>query len=133
MGGQGHRLGCLGQTPPLHNLRHLLWAQSLVGSNVCVVVGFSGGNRYQMLRTGPGSPKLLNKHQPLLIENPRHSLFLLGSSLYHFPHILFLSVISLRVISPLGSCNSEASTPLGGRAAVPVTPPPLGRGVGSIF
>lgn len=86
-----------------------------------------------MLRTGPGSPKLLNKYQPLLIENPRHSLFLLGSSLYHFPHILFLSVISLRVISPLGSCNSEASTPLGGRAAVPVTPPPLGRGVGSIF
>lgn len=46
--------------PLLHDLRHLLWAQSLVGSNVCVVVGFSGGNMCQMLRTGPGSPKLLS-------------------------------------------------------------------------
>lgn len=61
------------------------------------------------LRTEPGSLSLLNKYQPLLIENLRHLHLFLGNSLPLPTHPL--SVISLNVVSPLGSCTTAASAP----------------------
>lgn len=87
---------------------------SFVHSNhLCVVVGFSELNMCKMLQTGLGSSDLLNISLVLIggvaffltaIINrvsQMYTLALRELSLYCLHHVLYLSLISLNVLSPL--------------------------------
>lgn len=81
--GQGHRRVYLGlQAPAAWSGAPSPWLCSLFVAIFWVIVEFEGVNMCKRLRTEPGSLSLLNKYQPLLIENLRHLSLFLGNSLF---------------------------------------------------